>query len=121
MTYPAQQKSAAQALVVEMEEKLQKVEQGKLSATLEQREEWKADASAARAKAESIPDGATSVMGLSEPLIGMRNPGLISIPAGFLLVVVFFILFPSRRSAALWAETLVRRETGIGAVEVVSH
>ena len=121
MTYPAQQKSAAQALVVEMEEKLQKVEQGKLSATLEQREEWKADASAARAKAESIPDGATSVIGLSEPLISMRNPGLISIPAGFLLVVVFSILFPSRRSAALWAETSVRRETGIGTAEVVSH
>jgi len=67
------------------------------------------------------PVGGVSLVGLSEPLIGLRNPGLISIPFGFLLVMVFSLAMPSRFSLERWTELAVRRETGLGMSKTVQH
>jgi cation/acetate symporter len=75
----------------------------------------------AQALATSISDDARSIVGLHKPLIELRNPGIISIPFGFLLVFLFSLLSRSRLSDARWAELSVRRETGIGAAKAVSH
>jgi len=62
-----------------------------------------------------------SILGLDHPLISLRNPGIVSIPVGFLLVIVFSLLTRSRLSESRWPEMAVRRETGMGIAEAVSH
>ena len=62
-----------------------------------------------------------SIIGLDHPLISLRNPGIVSIPIGFLLVIVFSLLTRSRLSESRWAEMAVRRETGMGIADAVSH
>ncbi|MEN3755079.1 cation acetate symporter [Mangrovibacter sp. SLW1] len=64
------------------------------------------------AQIAAIPDNATSIVGLKAPLIELSNPGIISVPAGFLLVIVFSLLFRDERSERLWKELAVRRELG---------
>jgi len=55
----------------------------------------------------------TSFMGLEKPLIGLKNPGIISIPLGFLSVLLFSLLFRDRRAEAMWNEVYARQNTGI--------
>ncbi|ANF58856.1 solute symporter family protein [Halotalea alkalilenta] len=69
----------------------------------------------------SYPTGGTSLVGLEAPLISLRNPGVISIPLGFALVVVFSLLCPDRLSQTRWAELAVRRDTGQGVAQAVGH
>lgn len=121
MTYPLQQKAQAVAEQTKLERSLQRAERGELTATQEQVAAWQRDADAARQRAAAIPPDATSILGLSEPLIDLRNPGLISIPVGFLLVLLFSLLFPSKHSTARWSEFAVRRETGIGLARPSAH
>lgn len=64
------------------------------------------------AQINAIPDNATSIVGLKAPLIELSNPGIVSVPAGFLLVIVFSLLFRDERSERLWQELAVRRELG---------
>lgn len=121
MTYPMQVKKAAIAAVADIEPKILKMEQEQPGADTPQLGKLKADLAAAKAAVASIPEGATSMVGLSEPLISLRNPGLISIPVGFALVIVFSLLMPSTYSSSRWAELAVRRETGYGAAKAVAH
>lgn len=121
MTYPMQVKKAAIAAVADIEPKIQKIEQEQSGADTPQLGKLKADLAAAKAVVSSVRDGATSMVGLSEPLISLRNPGLISIPVGFALVIVFSLLMPSTYSSSRWAELAVRRETGYGAAKAVAH
>jgi len=51
----------------------------------------------------------------------LRNPGIISIPVGFLLVFIFSLLIADKRAIARWEELAVRRETGIGVEQAVAH
>ena len=53
-------------------------------------------------------------MGLSEPLFPLRNPGLISIPLGFLAVLIGSLLYRDKRAEEMWEELYVRSNTGIG-------
>lgn len=53
------------------------------------RQKLEAQRAAAQSAAAGIPDGAHSIVGLQKPLIELRNPGIISIPFGFLLVILF--------------------------------
>lgn len=62
----------------------------------------------------------TSIMGLEKPLFRLKNPGIISIPLGFLMVVLFSLLTRDRRAEDLWEELYVRQNTGLH-VEDVSH
>jgi cation/acetate symporter len=64
----------------------------------------------------------TSLVGLEAPLITLRNPGIYSIPLGFLCVIVGSLLWRrDRRSAELWEELYVRQNTGIQAEPAAHH
>ena len=45
--------------------------------------------------------------------ISLRNPGLISIPLGFLAVIFGSLLYRDPRAESLWDELYVRQHTGI--------
>jgi len=55
----------------------------------------------------------TSFMGLEKPLIELKNPGIISIPLGFLSVIFFSLFSRDRRSDEMWNEVYVRQNVGI--------
>lgn len=57
----------------------------------------------------------TSIVGLEKPFFLLKNPGLISIPLGFLMVVVGSLLYRDPRAAGMWDEIYVRQNTGIHA------
>jgi cation/acetate symporter len=63
----------------------------------------------------------TSLLGLEKPLFPLKNPGIISIPLGFLAVLLGSLLFRDRRSEALWPEVYARQNTGILASKAASH
>jgi cation/acetate symporter len=54
-----------------------------------------------------------SVMGLEEPLFTLKNPGIISIPLGFLSVIAGSLLYRDKRAEAMWEELYVRQHTGM--------
>jgi cation/acetate symporter len=62
----------------------------------------------------------TSLMGLEKPLFPLKNPGIISIPLGFLMVILFSLFTRDKRAEDLWEELYVRQNTGLH-VEDVSH
>jgi len=63
----------------------------------------------------------TSFLGLEKPLFQLKNPGIISIPLGFLAVLLGSLLFRDKRSEALWPEVYARQNTGILASRAASH
>jgi cation/acetate symporter len=63
----------------------------------------------------------TSFMGLEKPLIALKNPGIISIPLGFLSVLLFSLMFRDRRAEAMWNEVYARQNTGILVSKSASH
>jgi cation/acetate symporter len=62
-----------------------------------------------------------SFLGLEEPLFKLKNPGIISIPLGFLAVILGSLLFRDRRSEELWPEVYARQNTGILASKASAH
>src|ERR1035437_5218844 len=58
-------------------------------------------------------DAQTSFMGLEKPLIELKNPGIISIPLGFLAVIFGSLLFRDKRAEAMWNERYARQNTGM--------
>jgi cation/acetate symporter len=69
--------------------------------------------SKAKADIENWGDTQTSFMGLQQPLIQLKNPGIISIPLGFLAVLIGSLLFRDRRAEEMWNEVYVRQHLGI--------
>jgi cation/acetate symporter len=63
----------------------------------------------------------TSLMGLEKPLFTLKNPGIISIPLGFLAVLLGSLLFRDRRSEAMWPEVYARQNTGILVSKASAH
>ncbi|CAK9885879.1 MAG: hypothetical protein XXXJIFNMEKO3_02296 [Candidatus Erwinia impunctatus] len=98
MTYPLQQRAALQTQLVQLKQASDPVVQEKRHA-LEQ-------------QIQAIPDSASSLVGLQAPLITLSNPGIIPIPAGFILVIIFSLLFRDERALQRWNELAVRRELG---------
>jgi len=76
---------------------------------------------AARATLERLKDENTSLVGLERPLFELRNPGLISIPLGFLAVILASLLYRDRRAEEMWEELYARQNTGLLAAKAVSH
>jgi cation/acetate symporter len=73
-------------------------------------------------KAEEAKNrGGTSMMGLSKPLFNLKNPGIVSIPVGFLAAILAALAFPSRRSEEMFDEVYVRQNTGIGMAKAIDH
>ena len=79
----------------------------------------------AKAKAEGdlkkFEGQTTSMMGLEKPFFLLKNPGLLSIPLGFLCVIVFSLMFRDKRAEEMWDELYVRQNTGIHAEGATAH
>jgi cation/acetate symporter len=63
----------------------------------------------------------TSIAGLEKPYFLLKNPGLISIPLGFLMVILFSLITRDKRSEEMWDELYVRQNTGINAEAATAH
>jgi cation/acetate symporter len=63
----------------------------------------------------------TSFMGLEKPLFELKNPGLISIPLGFLGVIFGSLLTRDRRSEQMWNEVYARQNTGLLVSKSAAH
>jgi len=63
----------------------------------------------------------TSFMGLEKPLFELKNPGIFSIPLGFLAVILGSLLRRDRRAEDLWDELHVRKHTGLLASRPTAH
>ncbi|MFO1351441.1 MAG: cation acetate symporter [Gammaproteobacteria bacterium] len=129
MTYPILVKGAQQKIIDTQTAAIGKFN-GELSAAADPAAQDKLKASIAaaeKAKAaaeKAIADlgaGTTNLVGLEKPLIDLRNPGIISIPLGFLAVLLGSLLFRDRRAEEMWEELYVRSNTGIGRAAAVAH
>jgi cation/acetate symporter len=107
MTYP---QTAAKTSVSLLEKKIA------TGAALNEKET--AEMSAAKAV---ISSGATSMLGLTDPLFPLKNPGIVSIPVGFLAAILAALAFPNRRSEEMFDEVYVRQNTGLGMAKAVDH
>ena len=67
----------------------------------------------AHADVDKWKDARTSFMGLEKPLIELKNPGIISIPLGFLTVIFGSLFYRERRAEQLWNEMYVRQNLGL--------
>ena len=129
MTYPAQIRAAQDRAVKAADERIAKLNAELPALTdataIERAKQAVAAAEKAKAGAEatikSLGDATTSLVGLSEPLFPLRNPGLISIPLGFLAVVIGSLLYRDRRAEEMWDELYVRSNTGIGRAAAAAH
>ena len=65
------------------------------------------------------PASAPAWSGWKRPLTELKNPGLYSIPLGFLGVLLGSLLWRDRRAEEMWEELYVRQNTGIHAEEAV--
>ncbi|MDO9309228.1 MAG: cation acetate symporter, partial [Deltaproteobacteria bacterium] len=74
----------------------------------------------AKADFEKNKDG-KSIMGLDKPILKLKNPGIISIPLGFMAAIFGTLLFPSKRSEEMFDEIYVRQNTGLGMAKAIDH
>lgn len=129
MTYPQLERAAAQKALAAATARLADADTA-ISQASDPESRAKADAQARDAEAawksaqetlQRFAGRETSLVGLEKPLIELRNPGIYSIPLGFLCVVIGSLLWRrDRRSQDLWEELYVRQNTGIRA-EQASH
>ena len=67
---------------------------------------------------EANKDG-KSIMGLDRPWFPLRNPGIVSAPIGWLVAIIFSLLFPNKREEEKFDEMYVRQTTGMGIDELI--
>ena len=113
MTYPKIEAAKAHKVVAALEKK-----QAALVAPAVLNE--KDTKALAKAKIDQNQDG-TSMLGLEKPLFTLKNPGIISIPLGFLAAIIGCLAFPNRRSEEMFDEVYVRQNTGLGMAKAVEH
>jgi cation/acetate symporter len=129
MTYPGQVRTTQERAIKLADERIAKLnaELPGLTDAAAQARAKQAIAAAEKAKAgaesaiQALGGATTSIVGLSEPLFPLRNPGLISIPLGFLAVVIGSLLYRDRRAEEMWEELYVRSNTGIGRAAAAAH
>uniref|UniRef100_A0A831TZC5 Cation acetate symporter n=1 Tax=Geobacter metallireducens TaxID=28232 RepID=A0A831TZC5_GEOME len=112
MTYPKKVAEDAKKVVVKLEEKQA------TGAVLTEKE--LKDLDKAKADYEKNKNG-KSILGLDKPLFNLKNPGVVSIPLGFIVAIIAALAFPSRRSEEMFDELYVRQNTGIGIAKAVDH
>lgn len=125
MTYPLKVKADAEKVIAEAPAKRDALQASLDGGSLDERAQAtatkalaKLDADVTKAQDDLVKnaDKTTSLVGLEEPLIKLKNPGLISIPLGFLAVFLGSLLYGrDRRAEEKWTELYVRQNTGIGA------
>ncbi|MCW5879696.1 MAG: cation acetate symporter [Anaerolineae bacterium] len=129
MTYPKAERAKAEKVIEGVTPKIAQLEsdltiaaddaaRAKLETDLTKA---RADLTAAQGVIERFAGQETSLVGLEKPLIELRNPGLYSIPLGFLCVVIGSLLWRDRKSEEMWDELYVRQNTGIHAEQAVAH
>ena len=129
MSYPLAETAKAQALLASAPATLVKLEERLALAADEPgrhsvrraMDKLLADTQAAQGKIEALRGRTTSLVGLEQPLIPLRNPGIISIPLGFLCVLLGSLLYRDRRAEEMWEELYVRQNTGIHAEAASAH
>ncbi|MDD4964493.1 MAG: cation acetate symporter [Gallionella sp.] len=75
----------------------------------------------AEADLKKVEGQTTSIMGLEKPFFLLKNPGLISIPLGFLMVILGSLFTRDKRAEDMWDELYVRQNTGINAEQASVH
>jgi len=129
MTYPKALKAAAQKVVDGAEARKAKAD-ADLAAAADEAAKAKAgralaaidkDVAGAKATLDRFKGDDTSLVGLEKPWFELRNPGIISIPLGFLAVILGSLLYRDRRSEEMWDELYARQNTGILASKAAAH
>jgi len=129
MTYPKIERAKAEKAIEGVTPKIAKLE-ADLAAAPDEASRAKLDGDLTKARKEltaaqdtikKFEGQETSMVGLEKPLIELRNPGLYSIPLGFLCVIIGSLLWRDRRSDEMWDELYVRQNTGIHAEQATAH
>jgi cation/acetate symporter len=115
MTYPKTVAAAAQKTIEAIEKKQSTLPPG---VTLAEKEIK--DLDKARKDFETNKNG-KSMLGLDKAIFPLKNPGIVSIPLGFIAAILFTLLFPCRRAEEGWDEIYVRQNTGLGMAKAVDH
>jgi len=115
MTYPKVVAAGAQKVITAMEKKQAELAPG---ATLAEKDQKALDK--AKVDYEKNKDG-KSIMGLDKPILKLKNPGIISIPLGFIAAILGALMFPNRRSEEMFDEVYVRQNTGLGMAKAIDH
>jgi cation/acetate symporter len=115
MTYPEKVADGAKAAYTKLEKdvadgKIKPEAMEKTMATIE-----------AKKKEEADNRGGTSILGLKAPLFALKNPGIVSIPIGFLAAILGALAFREKRSEDMFDEIYVRQNTGIGMAKAIDH
>ena len=63
----------------------------------------------------------TSMVGLDKAIFPLKNPGIFSVPVGFLAAVFGCLLFRDRRAEEMFDEIDVRQNTGLGIAKASDH
>jgi cation/acetate symporter len=115
MTYPDKVADAAKAAYTKLEKDVAegKIAPEKMEATMKTIDAKKAE--------ETKNRGGKSMLGLSKPLFNLKNPGIVSIPLGFLAAIIGTLAFPCRRAEEMWDEVYVRQNTGLGMAKAIDH
>jgi cation/acetate symporter len=128
MTYPKAIKAAAQKVIdgapakmAPITEALASGEAAKVAKAEKDKAALDKAVAAARASVDRFKDDNTSMVGLEKPLFDLKNPGLISIPLGFLAVILGSLLYRDKRADEMWDELYVRQNTGILAAKAAAH
>ncbi|MGD9817640.1 MAG: cation acetate symporter [Desulfomonilaceae bacterium] len=112
MIYPKVVAAGAQKIVTALEAK----EKGGAVLT----EQEKAELAKAKTQYRENKDG-TSSMGLDKPWFPLNNPGIVSIPVGFLAAIIFALIFRSKKEEDAFDELYVRQNTGVGVAKAIQH
>jgi len=112
MTYPKKVAADAQKIVTVLEKKQAD------GAVLTEKEQT--TLAKARTDYAQNKDG-KSLLGLDAPLFPLKNPGIVSVPVGFMAAIFGTLLFRSREEEDLFSEMYVRQNTGLGIAEAAEH
>jgi cation/acetate symporter len=115
MTYPKTVAAGAKKTIEALEKKQAALPPGTLLAENDMKALDKA-----KKDFDANKDG-KSILGLDAPLLKLKNPGIISIPLGFLAAIFGALAFPSRRAEEMFDEIYVRQNTGIGMAKAIDH
>jgi cation/acetate symporter len=128
LTYPLAVKAAAHKVLAAAPEKRSVASQALSSADAAIAAKAAKDLAAldkaeVKAKADIAKwgDQTTSFMGLEKPLFELKNPGLFSIPLGFLGVIFGSLLMRDRRAEQMWNEVHARQAIGLQVSKVIVH
>jgi cation/acetate symporter len=129
MTYPSIVKPAQEKIIKASDDKIAKftadlataaddAAKAKINGEIEKAKKAKAGA---EKKIADLGGATTSIMGLEKPLFELKNPGLVSIPLGFLAVFLGSLFYRDKRAEDMWDELYVRQNTGILAAKATAH